>query len=135
MKKRIVTQEIKRWNRRDRLFSLGFWATAFLFIVSLCGTFGSVRAIDDAPGFLLSMFVFYVVVALAVTLPLYILGKAVIRRFRRRAMEAATFESVQEMTYYRDRLEGLTPTLISYLTDLKLEPKKDITALILQYQL
>lgn len=39
------------------------------------------------------------------------------------------------MTYYRDKLDGVSPTDISLLTDLKLEPEKDITALVLKYSM
>lgn len=39
----------------------------------------------------------------------------------------STFESISGLEYHRDKLDGLSPVWISYLTDFELEEDKDLS--------
>lgn len=56
-----------------------------------------------------------------------------IMKIRKLNIKKAQFESINDIEYFRDILSDITPIEISLLTDLEVEDKKDLTALILKY--
>lgn len=54
-------------------------------------------------------------------------------RVRKLNIKKSQFKSVKDIEYFRDKLSNITPAEISLLTDLEIEDKKDLTALLLKY--
>lgn len=67
--------------------------------------------------------------------PIMLIWKAVTHALKKSAIQNATFNVLEDFDYYRDKLTGISPADISMLTDLEIEQKKDITALILKYMM
>ena len=63
----------------------------------------------------------------------FLLAKFMLRSARKQMVKNSTIITMDNFDYYRDKLVGLTLGEISLLADLKLEPRKDITAYILKY--
>ena len=136
-KKTIVTQKVKTLKIIDRLVWLipiivllyllifGFWSEA-LGELFADGTTFSER--------LCAVIILLFAVAI-LSLPLMLIWMAVSRTLKKSAIKNTTFNVLQDFDYYRDKLTGISPAVISMLTDLDIEPKKDITALILKYTL
>lgn len=66
-------------------------------------------------------------------IPFFLL-KLLLHCARKQMIRNNTFQTMEDFEYYRDKLEGLSPGAISLISDLKLEPKKDIAASILKYK-
>lgn len=64
----------------------------------------------------------------------FFIAKIKIRTERKIAIQNCTIESIQDFDYYREKLTGLSPAVISILTDLEIEQRKDVAASILQYE-
>ncbi|MGN0342715.1 MAG: DUF2207 family protein [Roseburia sp.] len=64
----------------------------------------------------------------------YLIGKTRITIKRKIAIQNCTITSMQDFDYYRDKLTGLSPAIISILSDLEIEQEKDVAASILQYE-
>lgn len=54
---------------------------------------------------------------------------------KKQVLENSSFITVNNLEYYRDKLEGITPGAISMLEDLRIEQDKDLTACILHYEM
>lgn len=134
MKKYIFTEEIKKYKHYEKLLYLSplFW---FLFgFRTFIRDYSAIRSYNN-PELRNIYLIVYFATAIALSIPMILIGLTVIRRKRLSAIENATFSSVSGLDYHRDKLEGVSPVEISYLTDLELEEKKDITGQILQYEL
>lgn len=53
---------------------------------------------------------------------------------KKQVMKNNSFITVTDFDYYRDKLDGLSPGAISLISDLKIEPRKDLAAYILKYK-
>ena len=72
--------------------------------------------------------------AAAVTsLPVILIWRAISHTVRKAAIRNATFRTDEDFDYYREKLTGIPPTTISLLMDLRIETKKDMSALLLKY--
>ncbi|MCM1158622.1 MAG: DUF2207 domain-containing protein [Clostridium sp.] len=60
--------------------------------------------------------------------------KVIFYQIKKQLLRNARFITVEDFDYYRDKLTGLSPGIISILADLSVERKKDISASILKYQ-
>ena len=82
---------------------------------------------------------FYVLALVLLTaflsIPITLLWRSVFRQLKRNAIKRSTFRADLGIDYYRDKLEGLSPVEISMLTDLGIEPEKDVSALLLKFQM
>lgn len=76
-----------------------------------------------------------VAMALVFSIPFSMAWKAITKQMWKKEVRYATFDGIEGLEYYRDKLEGLSPVEISMLTDLKIETVKDVSALVLQYEL
>ena len=54
---------------------------------------------------------------------------------KKQVLENSSFITVNNLEYYRDKIEGMTPGAISMLEDLRIEQDKDLTACILRYEM
>lgn len=130
--KTIVTREIKRWNLLTKLIYL---IPLVLFIYGLTSFLEDLSGVNGNPENEKIYFYVYVVSVLALSFPLILIGKVIVENLRRRAMKNASFRAVRDIDYHRDELKGLSPADISFLENLKLEPEKDIPAMILYYEM
>lgn len=64
----------------------------------------------------------------------YFVLKIFLRKRKKQIMRNSSFISVADFDYYRDKLEGMSPGIISLLADLEIEQKKDVAACILKYK-
>lgn len=67
--------------------------------------------------------------------PINIILLAIKRGYKNRIIENTTFESTQDLDYYREQFTGISPSTISMVANLKIEPKKDMTATIMKLYL
>lgn len=70
-----------------------------------------------------------------VSVPLMLIWRAVTRYLHKNAIKNATYYASEGIDYYREKLQGLSPTMISMLVDHEIETTKDVTALVLKYSL
>ncbi len=139
MKKRktILTQRVRVLQIIDRLV----WVIPVLALLRLVisGLWENVIQECFADGTTFSEKLCVIIIVLFMTamlsLPLMLIWRAVSRTLKKSAIKNTTFNVLQDLDYYRDKLTGVSPAAISMLTDLDIEPKKDITALILKYTL
>lgn len=64
----------------------------------------------------------------------FFVGKIIIKTHIKTTIRNCTITNMHDFDYYREKLTGLSPAIISILTDLEIEQKKDVTASILQYE-
>lgn len=76
----------------------------------------------------------YVLRALLGSLIPLMICKVILYQIKKQLLRNARFITVEDFDYYRDKLTGLSPGIISILADLNIERKKDISASILKYR-
>lgn len=134
MKKIIVTKQIKRWQRLDRL-RLGVPLIVFFFLS--IGNEGQLlwKIVLNERNFGVKIAVLFLLALAAATVsfPLMLLWKAISHTAKKAAMQNATFRTDEDFDYYREKLTGIPPTTISLLMDLQIEVKKDVSAMLLKY--
>ena len=133
-KKKIVTQKVKRLKIIDRLV----WLVPVLIFVNriIHEPAWSQSIVECFRDSLAAGIGVLVVIAFALTVlsaPIVLTWRAISHTLKKSAIKDTTFNVLQDFDYYRDKLTGLSPPDISMLTDLEIESKKDITALILKY--
>lgn len=133
-KKTIRTQRVKIFKMIDRMAWL---IPALLLIWFYFGwSIQGVNILEFFQGSLWGSIVIVIMVLFSVaclSAPIMLIWKAITRALKKSAIQNATFNVLEDFDYYRDKLTGLSPSDISMLTDLEIELKKDITALILKY--
>lgn len=134
MKKIIVTKQIKRWQRLDRL-RLGVPLIVFFFLS--IGNEGQllweIILNEKNLGVKIAVLFLLALAAATVSFPLMLLWKAISHTAKKAAMQNATFRTDEDFDYYREKLTGIPPTTISLLMDLQIEVKKDVSAMLLKY--
>jgi hypothetical protein len=133
--KRFETQRIARWKLLDRLAWL-IPLLALLYLAFVNGNFieyftGALDAHNLSA--LLFITLFFVLYAAFLSAPLVIIWRAITHYLRKNALKNASYHAVEGIDYYREKLTGLSPVMISLLVDLEIETKKDVSALILTY--
>ena len=93
-----------------------------------------VLADNPTPAIIAVMIGMQALVGLILGLFWVMLFKVIIHTARRQLLKRSTFITVNDIDYYRDKLDGLAPGTISLLADLKIEKRKDIAACILKYE-
>lgn len=136
-KKHFQTQRVSRWKLLDRLS----WIIPVLFLIYLVSFNGGLGAYfseslaaGDIPASI-AIAVFLIFTSCFLSLPPMLIWRAVTRYLRNNALKNATFYAHEGLDYYREKLSGLSPTMISMLIDLEIETSKDAAALILKYSL
>ncbi len=64
----------------------------------------------------------------------FFIGKIIIKTHINTTIRNCTITNIHDFDYYREKLTGLSPAVISILTDLDIEQKKDAAASVLQYE-
>lgn len=75
-----------------------------------------------------------VAITLLLTFPIIAIYYGIRSAVRRNQLVAITFESIQDIEYFRDAWKDLSPSTISLLMNLKLETKKDKIATLLSLE-
>lgn len=128
--KHIGTLEVQRWRKRK---NFGYAIPVILFAVFSAITLPNWLSNGfpvDLPVWLTLAFM-----SLIFSIPCCLIWNAVCRQLWKNALNRTAFQSVVDLDYYREKLTGMSPVLISLLTDLKVERRKDITATLLKLQL
>ena len=60
--------------------------------------------------------------------------KVLFHKMKKQVMRNNSFIPIEDFDYYRDKLSGLSPAMISIISDLEIEQRKDVAASILKYQ-
>lgn len=89
---------------------------------------------NPSPGVIAVMLLAQALVGLIQGLFWVMLAKVIVHTARRQLLKRSTFITVNDIDYYRDKLDGLAPGTISLLADLAIEKRKDIAACILRYE-
>lgn len=128
----IATNDIKRWRRLRActyVIPVIFFLLRFHTTVTIWKE--NVRNVEDAivgaGG--------TVVATLISALPVMLIWWTVSNQMLKSAIRRSRFRNVQDIEYYREKLSGLSPAMISLLTDLHVEEEKDVAATILQLQM
>jgi hypothetical protein len=130
--KYIHTSEIEKWKRLE---TIGYLFPVVIFILLyICSLLTNQQAKTDISNPIIHILLLLFVTAM-ISIPVLLLWRALFRQFKSNAIKRATFQAELGIDYYRDKLEGISPVEISMLTDFKIEPEKDVSALLLKYQL
>lgn len=131
-KKYIRTSEIKKWKCLEAigyLFPVAIFAWLYIRFRRAC------QQADLEYSNLIVNVLLLICAAVMFSIPIILLWRALFRQLKRNAIKRATFKAHLGIDYYREKLEGLSPVEISMLTDIKIEPEKDVSALLLKYQM
>jgi hypothetical protein len=131
-KKYIRTSEIKKWKCFEAigyLFPVAIFAWLYIRFRRAC------QQADLEYSNLIVNVLLLICAAVMFSIPIILLWRALFRQLKRNAIKRATFKAHLGIDYYREKLEGLSPVEISMLTDIKIEPEKDVSALLLKYQM
>ena len=134
MKKNIITDQIKRYNLLQKLCYLSPLIILIRVLPEILSGLKYIRAYDN-PRITQIYLSIYGIGIVTLSIIVVIIARTVVKYIRWNAIENSSFDSVTGLEYYRDELEELSPVEISYLMDLDLETRKDISAQILQYEL
>lgn len=128
----IQTKSVRKWKIIDAIVFL-----IPVLVLALLGLFTSPSWSNSTPeqGGLLVVVLFLLFFTALFSIPLMLLWRAIFRQIKLKAIRRSTFQSVQDIDYYRDKLDGLTPVTISLLTDMGVESEKDVSATLLHYQM
>lgn len=133
MKKEYIrTSEIKKWKCLEAigyLFPVAIFVWLFIRFRLAC------QQADLESSNLIVNFLFLIFASVMLSIPILLLWHALFQQLKRNAIKRATFKAHLGIDYYREKLEGLSPIEISMLTDIKIEPEKDVSALLLKYQM
>lgn len=134
MKKTIVTKQIKLWQLIDRL---AFIIPPLVFLILSVQKSGRLLwsvAIDAGDAKVTASAVIIVGLSTLITcIPILLIWRAVSHTAKKAALRNATFHTIEDFDYYREKLAGIPPVTISLLMDLRIETKKDVAALLLKY--
>ncbi|MBQ4522305.1 MAG: DUF2207 domain-containing protein [Lachnospiraceae bacterium] len=114
------------------------WLIPAAFFIKCFIEGGDVRrevlAADDSLVVVIAILICCAIYAFISSIVPFLAVKLLLRSARKQMLRNNTFITVEDFDYYRDKLDGLSPGAISLISDLKLEPRKDIAASILKYK-
>ncbi len=102
------------WIDREEIMQVLKADSSFAVIVGLICCFGVIT-------------IFYSLIPFAIL-------KVVFGKMKKQVMRNNSFIPIEDFDYYRDKLSGLSPAMISIISDLGIEQRKDVAASILKYQ-
>ena len=127
----IETNEVKKLKRID---SFGYLLPVIIFVILFIRGISIWKGADsNEPAW--SIFLVWLIFTILYSIPVLLIWRAVFRQLKRNAIKRSTFNPELGIDYYREKLDGLSPVEISMLTDLEIETEKDISALLLKYQM
>jgi len=129
------TKLTKRQRRNNILVILAVFAGLYALTVLFGFMIGMYDDPSDPEVYIISFFMVFYMSSMLV-FPSMIAGilLGLQRGKARRVLLASTFVPVQDLDYYRDALDGLSPAIVSLLIDLDIYGKKDIAATLLRMQ-
>lgn len=133
-KKIFELSSIKKYRQYERKLWL-IPLACLSFIIASIGKIALAELIESpsiATVFGIVMLLFLLTLILSI-IPFFI-GKIIIKTYIKTTMLNCTITNMQDFDYYREKLTGLSPAIISILTDLEIEQKKDVAASVLQYE-
>ncbi len=135
-KKHIHTSKAEKWQRLDKLVKwIPLAYPLVMFALLLLGTSKDLFAAGVMPLDFVWLLVVYVLMNTVISVPLMFICRAVSKTAKKAARQNATFKVTEDFDYYRENLSDISPTTISLLVDLQIEPAKDIAATILHLTL
>lgn len=134
MKRIIATKQLKRWQKIDRLV---FAAPPLTFLLLSLGDTGrrlwGIVMSERNPGVTAAVLLLMALATAITSFPVILIWRAVSHTVKKTVIQRVTFQTSEDLEYYREKLSGLSPTTISLLMDLQIETKKDVSALILKF--
>lgn len=144
MKKKINTAKMKKLLMIDiiaiiilYIYSSHFWSISFLealgigFILPIQMLFQGLINMK----MLIRLYLFFAaggtLIAVLVTFPLNIIYLAIRKLYKTKIIKSTTFNSIDDIEYYREKFENLSPAVISTVADFEVEYKKDLTATVM----
>lgn len=110
---------------------VGFIYNAFLMATKA----PSLEAFIKAIVILIIIFVIWLLISVFMTLPVTITLLAIKSADATQERQNKKYTSRENIIYYREKLDGISPTTISLMENLKVEEEKDLTATIMKLQL
>lgn len=138
--KRMKKKKVYRSRALNLLVSLEklTWLIPAVFFIKFFIEGGDARkevlAADHSFPVVLAILIICAIYTFISSIVPFLAVKLLFRSARKQMMRNNTFITVEDFDYYRDKLDGLSPGAISLISDLKLEPRKDIAASILKYK-
>lgn len=132
-KKIFELSSLKKYRQYERRL----WLIPLVCLIVLCPS--EKKAFDqliENPGILtvIGIFILFFTQTLILSVIPFFIGKIIIKTQIKTTIRNCTITSMQDFDYYREKLTGLSPAIISILTDLEIEQKKDVVASVLQYE-
>ena len=134
-KKVFELSAIKKYKKYEKMLMLIPLAVMLIIAVSPGGRtvlkgFAEKPDIKYAAGSVL----FFITASITISVIPFFIGKIIIKTEIKTTIKNCTIANMHDFDYYRDKLTGLSPAVISLLTNLEIEQKKDVAASILQYE-
>ena len=134
-KKRFITKGNIKWKIFDTIFFIGIFLYSSKIIFTDWEEFISIYISNDnvMVHVLWSLIVLFIVFIRSIPYILVYLGlRWAIKRYNRNRV---TFNVENDLEYYREKFNGISPAVMSLLMDLSLETGKDLGAMKLYYEL
>ena len=129
--KLIETKEIKFWRRAK----LATWFIPVLFLLWHMPTYlASISEGIERNGLMVSILMIVIGSIFNAFIPMLIWW-LISSQMLKGAIKRARVTVVHDIDYYRDKLDGFSPTLISLLMDLRIETEKDLAATLLRLEM
>lgn len=130
--KTFELSSIKKYRQYERMLWLipSVWAVVGfkqLFLDNL-------KFVSNGADTVICVILYYLSAVIILSAIPFFVGKIIFRTRIKSAIQNCTIKSMHDFDYYRDKLTGVSPVVISLLTDLDIEQKKDVSASVLQYE-
>lgn len=133
-KKVFELSSLKKYRQYEcKLWLIPLAVLIFLLCRSVRKIFGELFENPDILTVIGFVILFFLQTLILSIIPFFI-GKIIIKTHIITTMRNCTIKNMQDFDYYREKLTGLSPAIISILTDLEIEQKKDVAASVLQYE-
>lgn len=90
--------------------------------------------IDHSPVVIVGLVCCYAFIAFMESIIPFAILKVFFHKMKKQVMRNNSFIPIEDFDYYREKLSGLSPAMISIISDLGIEQKKDAAASILKYE-
>ncbi len=135
MKKKVFRNE--SLNRICRLEHAIWLVPVFFFLLSAWKSRSKITEILEAEHSLvviIGLICFLAFIAFLESIIPFAILKVFFRKMKKQVIKNNSFIPIEDFDYYRDKLTGLSPAMISIISDLEIEQRKDVAASILKYE-
>lgn len=133
-KKRIITNSYKFWKKADIIIYSLIIIISFIKVISSNNLITKTAIENSDFTVFVALTIIIIFIVILNSLPLVLIYFAISHSFKKKIKNNATFDVVQDLDYYREKLSNLNPAKISFLVDLNFEFNKDIKAMVLYYE-